>query len=264
MDSKQAANAALLREVQAYWNHHIHDLAIAAHPVGTAEFFEELAAYRFDKLHYLEKVVDFAGYAGKQVLEVGCGVGLDLTRFARGGARVAGIDISQTAIDLARRNFAQQGLDADLRVMNGEALAFPDATFDMVYAHGVLQYTADPEQMTREILRVLRPSGQVILMVYNRYSWLNALSKLLKVGLEHEDAPVLGKFTMGELRSLLRDFRAVTIHPDRFPVPTQLHHGIKGLLYNRLFVTTFNLLPKAWVRPLGWHLMAFATKPDAP
>lgn len=59
--------------------------------------------------------------------------------------------------------------------------------FDAVYAHGVLQYTANAEKMTLEIHRVLRPGGKAILMVYNEYSWANAMSKMTKVELEHED-----------------------------------------------------------------------------
>jgi SAM-dependent methyltransferase len=252
--------ADLSAAIGAYWNNHIHDLEIATHPAGTAAFFQELNAYRFDKLRYLPQLVDFNAYAGQQLLEVGCGVGLDLARFAHGGALVTGVDLSATAGALAQQNFTQQGLPADLRVMDGESLDFAANSFDIVYAHGVLQYTADAGQMVRELHRVLRPGGQAILMVYNRYSWLNALSKLMNVGLEHEDAPVLRKYSRREFCALLRPFTQVTITPERFPVPTQLHRGLKATLYNDVFVTAFNSLPRQLVRPSGWHLMAFARK----
>lgn len=253
-------NADLLDAIAAYWNEHIHDLEIATHPVGTPGFFQELDAYRFEKLHYLPKVVDFSSYNGKNLLEVGCGVGIDLVRFAQAGAVVTGIDLAEVSIDLAQKNFAHHNLSADLRVMNGEAMAFDDNQFDVVYAHGVLQYTANPEKMIREMHRVLRPGGQAIVMVYNRLSWLNALSKLMKVDLEHEDAPVLRKYSIGELKQLLADFSETKIVPERFPVKTRLHHGLKATLYNGVFVRTFHLLPKAWVRPTGWHIMAFSSK----
>ena len=70
-------------------------------PVGTRAFFDELDDYRFDKLAYLPQVIDFGGYKGKRLVEVGCGVGTDLVRFARGGARVLGVDLSETAVTLA-------------------------------------------------------------------------------------------------------------------------------------------------------------------
>jgi SAM-dependent methyltransferase len=249
-----------LEEIRKYWDEHIHDLEIATQPIGSHGFFEELAEYRFDKLRYLPNLVDFSAYKGKELLEVGCGIGIDLIRFARGGARVTGIDLSEVAIDLARQYFDQESLPADLRVMNGEAMLFEDNSFDAVYAHGVLQYTADAQKMVKELYRVLRPGGQAILMVYNRISWLNAMSKVMNVGLEHEDAPVLNKYSIGEFEQMLQPFAQVRIIPERFPVETRLHHGAKAALYNKVFVKGFHVLPKSWVRPLGWHLMAFASK----
>lgn len=246
--------------IRRYWNERIHDLEMTSHPPGSREFFADLDEYRFDKLHYLPALVDFTAYRGRQVLEVGCGIGTDLVRFAAGGAQVTGIDLAQTAIDLAAANFAQRGLSGDLRVGDAEALPFPDASFDVVYGHGVLQYAAAPERIIAEAHRVLRPGGEGIFMVYNRVSWLNALSKVMKVALEHEDAPVLRKYSIGEFRRLLAPFGAVRIVPERFPVASRLHHGWKGAAFNGLFVGTFNALPRAWVRPLGWHLMAFCRK----
>lgn len=252
---------ASIADIQQYWNERIHDLEMTSHPVGTREFFDDLDDYRFDKLHYLPRVVDFGGFRGQRLLEVGCGIGTDLVRFARGGARVTGVDLSQTAIDLARRNFELHGVQADdLEVANGEALPFPDGTFDVVYAHGVVQYTKDAATLVRECHRVLKPGGRGIFMVYNRISWLSAMSSLMKVSLEHQDAPVLRTFSIGEFRELLAPFADVEIVPERFPVKSRLHKGLKGTLYNTFFVGTFNALPKAIVRRFGWHLMGFGRK----
>ena len=251
----------MIDAIQRYWNHRIHDLEMTDAEVGTKAFFDDLDEYRFDKLRYLPKVVDFSAYPGQQVLEVGCGIGTDLVRFARGGARVTGVDLAATAIDLARKNFALNGLAPEqLEVGNGEQLPFANNSFDIVYAHGVIQYTANPAALIAEAHRVLRPGGTGIFMVYNRVSWLNALSKVMKVPLEHEDAPVLKKYSIAECRALLGPFAKVRIVPERFPVKSRLHGGWKGIAFNTCFVGTFNALPRSWVRPLGWHLMAFCTK----
>lgn len=252
-----------ISNISDYWNEHIHDLAIAHHPVGSAEFFEELDSYRFDKLNYLPRLVDFTSYQGLHVLEVGCGVGIDLVYFARGDATVTGIDLSQTAINLAQKNFSHNGLLGQFCVMNGETLAFEDNQFDVVYAHGVLQYTQDPQKMVDEIYRVLRPSGEAILMVYNRYSWLNLMSRFSGLGLEHEDAPAFHLFSINEFKQLLASFEEVRLLPERFPVKTCLHRGLKATLYNGFFVGLFNVIPRSVVRPFGWHIMAFASKPDS-
>ena len=251
---------ATIDHVREYWNRHIHDLEITRHPVGSRGFFDDLDQYHFEKLHHLLRLVPFESSRGKSILEVGCGAGVDLARFAKGGADVTGVDLSASAIALARANFEQQQLRGRFEIADGERLPFADDTFDLVFAHGVVQYTPDPRRLIEECRRVLKPGGDAIFQVYNRLSWLNALSKLMKVGLEHEDAPVLKKFSIGEFRSMLSGFRHVRIVPERFPVKSRLHGGWKGAVYNSLFVATFNALPRAIVRRFGWHLLAFCTK----
>ena len=247
-------------QVRDYWNKHIHDLDVSSNAPGSREFFADLDQYHFEKLHHLPKLIDFEGYRGRKVLDVGCGAGTDLVRFARGGAVVTGVDLSSSAITLATQNFAQQGLTADLREADGEKLPFADNTFDLVFAHGVVQYTERDHALVDECRRVLRPGGTAVFQVYNRVSWLNGLSKVMRVPLEHEDAPVLKRYSAGEFRALLTGFTSVRIEEERFPVKSRLHGGWKGLLFNTCFVGTFNALPRAWVRRFGWHLLAFCTK----
>ena len=61
--------------VREYWNHHIHDLEVTKHAAGSPGFFADLDQYHFEKLHHLLRLVDFEGYRGRRVLEVGCGAG---------------------------------------------------------------------------------------------------------------------------------------------------------------------------------------------
>ncbi len=255
-----AAPDGVNQRVRRYWNEHIHDLAISRHPPGSAGFFDDLDEYHFDKLHHLLRLVPFDGLAGKSVLDLGCGTGVDLVRFARGGARVTGVDIADSAIALARQNVAHRGLRAHLMVADGEALPFPSAQFDYVFAHGVAQYTGDGRGLVREVHRVLKPTGEAVFQGYNRISWLNALSKLMKVDLEHEGAPVLRKYSPAEFRTLVDIFPHVRVVFERFPVKSRLHGGWKGLAFNTGFVRTFNALPRSMVQRYGWHLLAFCRK----
>lgn len=255
-----SSDGFLIEAIRSYWNDHIHDLEIARHPVGSEGFFKDLETYRFDKLHYLPRLVDFAGFEGKRLLEVGCGVGIDLSRFAKGGARVTGVDLADKSIELAKKNFSQQKLKGSLIRGNGEALDFDNDSFDCVFAHGVIQYTADATAMVSEIHRVLKPGGMAILMVYNRRSWLNFLSKTLGVSIEHQDAPVIKTYSRKEFNELLRPFDRVTVIPERFPVKSKLQKGKKAIVFNRVFVPLFNLIPRSLTRNSGWHLLAFAYK----
>jgi SAM-dependent methyltransferase len=251
---------ATIDDVRAYWERHIHDLEVTQHPVGSRGFFEDLDQYHFEKLHHLPRVLDYGGYHGRRVLDVGCGAGVDLARFATGGAIMTGVDLAFSAVELSRANLGGRGLRGGFAVANGEDLPFPDESFDLIFAHGVVQYTVEPRRLVDQCRRVLRPGGEAIFQVYNRRSWLNALSKVMRVGLEHEDAPVLRKFSIGEFRRLLAGFRQVRIVPERFPVASRLHGGWKGAVYNGLFVGAFNRVPRPLVRRLGWHLLAFCRK----
>jgi ubiquinone/menaquinone biosynthesis C-methylase UbiE len=252
----------LARRIRGYWNERIHDLEMTPHEPGTLEFFDDLDAYRFDKLRYLPRLVDFFGFAGRRLLEIGCGIGTDLVRFARGGAHVIGVDLSDTAIHLARKNVRLHGVGGADRLLVGDGSALPlqDASVDVVYAHGVLQYAADARGIVQETRRVLRPGGRAIFMVYNRRSWLMALSRVMKVPLEHEDAPGLTFYTIAEFRRLLNGFSEVSIVPERFPVRSRLHRGWKAVMYNGLFVGAFNLVPRPLVRRFGFHLMGLCRK----
>ncbi len=252
-----ATSTAPIRE---YWDAHIHDLAITSQPVGSPAFFADLDHYHFEKLHHLLRLVDFDAWRGRRVLDVGCGAGLEVVRFARGGAVASGVELSPRTAGLAREYLRQQGLAASVAVADGEALPFPDETFDFVYAHGVMQYTADDRRLVAECHRVTRTGGLVMFQAYNRVSWLQLLSKVMKVPLEHEDAPVLKRYSIRELRERLGMFSSVEIVPERFPVKSRLHRGWKGFAFNTFFVGTFNALPRAWVRRFGWHLLAFCRK----
>jgi len=246
--------------VREYWNTHIHDLEISTHAPGSPGFFSDLDQYHFEKLHHLLNLIHFDEWKDRDVLDVGCGAGVEVVRFARAGARVTGVDIADSAITLARQNLGHQGLSARLDVVDGEHLPYANDSFDLVFAHGVVQYTGNDRRMVAEIHRVLRPGGLAVFQGYNRRSWLNALSKVMKTPLEHEDAPVLKRYSAAEFSALLKPFSKVDLIFERFPVRSRLHKGWKGLAFNTFFVGTFNALPRSWVRKYGWHLLASCRK----
>jgi hypothetical protein len=114
--------------------------------------------------------------------------------------------------------------------------------------------------MVREIHRVLKRDGIAILMTVNSKSWMNWLRHVMKVDIDHLDSPVFRHMTVVEFRDLLRPFAAVQMVPERFPVPTKVHGGLKARLYNNVFVGGFNALPASWTRDTGHHLLAFCRK----
>ncbi len=259
-DSAPETFGPQLDAVRDYWNSHLHDQAVVKAEAGTIEFFDQLDTYRFGKLHYLPKLVQYENYAGKKILDVGCGAAIDGARFAAGGAELTGVDLADVSLRLAQKNFELRNLAGEFHIMNGEALDFPDDHFDVAYCHTVLMYTPDMQKMINEMHRVLKPGGVAIMQLFNQRSWLTAMSKIVKVDVEHISAPNFGLYTQAEFEAKLGRFSSFEMIPERFPYPTKIHSGLKAQLYNNVFVRGFNLIPQFLVRPLGWHLVAFATK----
>jgi len=105
--------------------------------------------------------------AGAAVLDVGCGAGevcVELAGLVGPTGRVDGIDPSQAMIDAARDAARASGRAIDLRIASVHALPFPDDGFDAVRAERVFQHLDDPAGALREMLRVTRPGGHVMLI----------------------------------------------------------------------------------------------------
>ena len=118
--------------------------------------------------------IEFDRHKGEQVLDVGCGIGWLVWQFARGGAKVTGVDLSDNSLALARKRLDFDGLQAELVKGNAQELPFPDSSFDFVTSAGVLHHTPDTQSAIDEIHRVLRPGGRAMISLYYR-NW--ALSR---------------------------------------------------------------------------------------
>jgi ubiquinone/menaquinone biosynthesis C-methylase UbiE len=174
-----ASNDASLEDVHAFWNAHPCGAWRVREDFGTRAFYDSYRAYRYRKHWHLPELVPFEKFSGKQVLEIGCGLGADGVRFAQGGAFYTGIDLTEAAVEATRMHFGALGLEGEFLVQDAEHMAaIPDARFDAVYSHGVLHHTPNLGAALNEIARVLKPRGQLILMLYHRHS-LNYYVRIL-------------------------------------------------------------------------------------
>jgi ubiquinone/menaquinone biosynthesis C-methylase UbiE len=170
-------------QVREWWSRNpmSYDVdAPIAHPPDSREYFRELDSRifhpRYMRLTANESgrpfslFVDFEGLAGKDVLEVGCGSGIAVQLFAEAGAKVTAVDLTDWAVETTRRRLEAFGLEGDVCQADAEQLPFWEGSFDLVFSWGVIHHTTDMDRALAELVRVCRPGGRVVLMVYNRRS----------------------------------------------------------------------------------------------
>jgi SAM-dependent methyltransferase len=165
------ADQNLKERVRAFWQAHPCGTKFADAEPGSRLFFERVEEHRYRTEWHIPAAADFAGARGLSVLEIGCGLGTDGAQFARAGANYTGVDLTEAAVELARRRFELFDLPGMFRTADAENLDFADDTFDLVYSHGVLHHTPDTERAVREVHRVLKPGGRAVVMLYHRDSY---------------------------------------------------------------------------------------------
>lgn len=297
--NQSEANEELKDRVRAFWQAHPCGTKFTDTEMGTREFFASLEIHRYTKEWHIPIAADFAGTRGLKVLEIGCGMGTDGAQFAKAGADYTGIDLTEAAIELARKRFALSHLNGEFRVSDAENLDFADESFDLIYSHGVLHHTPDIQAAVREIHRVLKPGGRAIVMLYHRGSYnyrvgirvlRRAGARLLKseVGIEivhrltgepidslREHAALLssanGNVSGAELLNQSTDgagnplARVYSRGEARKLFKDFRDVELRAYFLNKRFIPLVgNLLPRSIESALasrwGWHLWIYATK----
>ena len=246
-----------------FWRSYQPGLRSAQSPVGTKDFFDEVARKRYSAEPHIPEVVQFHRWSGRAVLEAGCGIGTDGARFAAAGAHYTGIDFSPTALSLARGRFSVENLPGHFLAGSATHLPFPDDTFDLVYSHGVIHHVNDTAEAAQEFLRVLKPGGTVLVMVYHRRSFnyqfsIMMLRRALAALLLLPRATALVSRVTGEPEDVLAKHK-----------PLLSQHGVRYLLDRDLFLSNNtdgpgNPLSKAYTRHeladlFGGHIRSVKT-----
>lgn len=152
----------------------------AASPRGRTGFTDVDASGRVDDLVAFLRRIPKASLAyrrvgyemmgmrpGISVLDVGCGLGevcVEMAAMAGPGARIVGVDSSLAMVEAAGRTVADSGSGVELRRASIYELPFPDASFDAVRAERVIQHLERPAAGLREMIRVTRPGGRVVVI----------------------------------------------------------------------------------------------------
>ncbi|HLJ60088.1 MAG TPA: class I SAM-dependent methyltransferase [bacterium] len=259
-----------------YWNARPCNIRHSPRDVGTREYFDEVEARKYLVEPHIPRFAEFPRWQGKRVLEIGCGIGTDTINFARHGARVTAVDLSERSVEIARQRAHVYGLERQItfHVANAETLTgvVPIEPYDLVYSFGVLHHTPHPPRAIEQIRRYMRPGSTLKIMVYHRRS-----SKVMGILVRHgkgrvwdlprvvaryseaqTGCPVTYTYLPREMPSLLRGLRIREmwvdhIFPYRFPDYTEYR-------YTRVWY--YRVLPAPmfrWLeRHFGWHLCVTA------
>jgi SAM-dependent methyltransferase len=294
-----SGNAELKERVREFWQQHPCGTKFSDAEMGSREFFERVEAHRYEKEWHIQSAADFAGTRGLKVLEIGCGLGTDGAQFARAGADYTGIDLTDAAIELARKRFAVSNLKGSFLVSDAENLDFPNDSFDLVYSHGVLHHTPDIAAAVHEIHRVLKPGGRAMVMLYHRgsYNYRIGIRVLRRAGaglLKSESGIKIVHRLTGEPIDSLREHAASLRNANGNLSNTELLNQstdgagnplarvysrrearelfkdfrkieLRAYFLNKRFIPVLgNLLPRSIESALasrwGWHLWIYATK----
>ncbi len=192
-------------------------------------------------------LIDYGLLRAKRVLEVGSGLGAISATPARHGAQVTALDLTWTGASSTARRFALDSTRGSVVQGEAERLPLADGSFDFVWSWGVILHAPNPARAIAEMHRVLRPGGEVRVMIYNRhsfYNWFGIIARygVLRLQLLHHSVqdlwnrysdgravggcPHVGYFSAGDLRSFMTaaGFDPVELHA--FEQKTALTHFV--------------------------------------
>lgn len=176
-------------EIKDFWHHHPcgESLIGGLEKYGTdyEAFFDNYDKFRYTKEAHILECLKSIEFSGKRTLEIGLGQGADSEQIIRLGAKWFGLDL--TAESVKRVQIRMRLRDLFFGVVQGSVLALPFAenSFDIVFSHGVLHHVPEIHQAQEEIHRVLKPNGELIVMLYakNSLNYLFSISILRRLGL---------------------------------------------------------------------------------
>jgi 2-polyprenyl-3-methyl-5-hydroxy-6-metoxy-1,4-benzoquinol methylase len=263
-----------IQKVSEYWNSRPCNIRHSTKPIGTKEYSDEVEARKYFVEPHIPGFAEFERWKGKKVLEIGCGIGTASISFARCGAEVTGVDLTEKSLEVARQRVEASGLGDRVRFFQADAENLsnyvPVEEYDLVYSFGVIHHTPHPERVIEQIRKYVTPSSTVKIMVYNRWSWkvlwilfvygkgqFWKLDRLIADSSEAQNGcPVTYSYSRSSGRRLLEEhgFHVTKTEVDHifsYSIPEYVKYQYKQVWY-------FRWMPKPLFRALermfGWHL----------
>jgi SAM-dependent methyltransferase len=276
MDADQTFADVPIDRVRAFWNALPCNIRHSPRSVGTREYFDDVERRKYFVEPHIPGFAEFHKWAGRRVLEIGCGIGTDTVSFARAGAQVTAVDLSDESAALVRRRAEVFGLSDRITVHVGNAEELPailaPQPFDLIYSFGVIHHSPHPQRIVEHLRRYMTPASELRLMVYARVSYklfgimreedvwdMSRIDELIAKRSEAQTGcPVTYTYDDRSVRELLRGFRVDEVrkaHIFTWDVPSYVRHEYrKAPEWAHVSDAELENLE----RELGWHLLVRA------
>ena len=266
----------LIETIERFWNNRPCNIRHSNKPVGEKEYFDEVEKRKYFVETHIHNFAEFHKWQGKDVLEIGCGIGTDSINFARNGANLDVVELSGDSLEICKKRFSVYNLNAGFYKGNAEKLTSflpKNKKYDMVYSYGVIHHTEKPEDIIAEIKKVLKPDGEMRIMLYSKYSYklfhfmhkeniwdFSKADDIIRHFAEAQlNCPVANTYTFKEIENLLQEFdilemRKDHIFPYKIPEYINKEHVVEDHFKN-MSKEDFQQMEKE----VGWHTLIRAT-----
>jgi SAM-dependent methyltransferase len=255
---------SLEQRIRDYWNNQPCNVRHSKNTPGSLEFFQDVSARRYRVEPHIPEFAGFYLWQGKQVLEIGPGIGSDAAEFARNGADYYGIDYSDESVKLAQQRFKVEELEGTFVCGDSSDIESYSTLpkMDLVYSYGVIHHFPAIDRIIDNVYNILKPGGEFRFMVYAKNSWKQAM---INRGLDQFEAqagcPYAKSYTKDDIATLLGSkFQLERLRQDHC-----FMYNVEAYKQGRYELEPwFEAMPEAMREAvkeyLGWHLLVKARR----
>lgn len=161
-------------EIKNFWNNRPCNIRHSSKELGSREYFNEVEKRKYFHEPHIKSFANFGMWKNKDVLEIGCGLGTESINFARAGANLTIVELSEKSLEICKKRFQVFGLNAIFILGNAEDLdkLLGNKKFDLIWSFGVIHHSENPEKIVSQFSNHLKDiSSQVRIMVYSKISF---------------------------------------------------------------------------------------------
>jgi 2-polyprenyl-3-methyl-5-hydroxy-6-metoxy-1,4-benzoquinol methylase len=259
-----------IEDVKNYWNRRPCNIRHSDKEKGTVEFFDEVQKRKYMVESHIPKFAEFDKWKGKKVLEIGCGIGTDSINFAREGADLTCLELSEESLNICKQRFKVYGLKAKFILCDAEQIEKyigENEKFDLIYSFGVIHHTPNPQKVIDSLAKYCHKETEIRIMVYSLFSY-KTIEAWLKYGYKFRfnfrksiqyfaeaqlDCPVAYTYSKNDLHKIFKNYDILETKKDHI-FPFIIKDYIKKIHRKRLI---FRIMPNSmfsWLESkLGWH-----------